>query len=64
MFDWAASGGPGSLGYLGYCPCNRMDPAGLWSLFLSAAERSIFPGFYSTVTKEGEGWETWGARGI
>lgn len=26
MFDLAASGGPGSLGYLGYCPCSRMDP--------------------------------------
>lgn len=41
MFDLAASGGPGNLGYLGYCPCNWMGPVGLWSVFLSAAERSI-----------------------
>lgn len=30
------------MGYLGYCPCNWMDPAGPWSVFLNAAEREFF----------------------
>lgn len=41
MFDLAALGGPGSSGYLGYCPCKSMDPAGPWGVFLNAADREF-----------------------
>lgn len=52
MFDLAALGGPGSLGYLGYCPCKWTDPAGPWGAFLNAAEREFYQDYIPRLQRK------------